>query len=342
MVFPERNFDLITLGQLLLRLSPAGNEKISRSSTFEKNAGGAELNVAAGAALLGLHTGVISKIPTHDLGQYMKAVIRSYGVSDDYFIYDDSDDARLGVYYYEYGAYPRKPQVIYDRRNSSFFSLKEEEINPEVYTSTKCFHTSGITLALSEQLRETSIEVIKKFKEGGALISFDVNFRGNLWDTETARDTILRILPFVDIFFCSESTARLTFGKEGTAKEMIKSFTEEFPIQAVFATQRVVHSPKRHDFGSIAYSAEEDKYYEEPAYLDIDVIDRIGSGDAYISGAIYGLISSGGNIQEAVKYGNAVSAVKNTVPGDLSQSTLSEINEVIRGHYSNDRSEMKR
>ena len=104
MNFPDRPFDLVTMGQLLLRLSPPGNERIVRSDVFEKNVGGAELNVAGGAALLGLHTGIISKLPAHDLGQFMKGTIRSYGVSDDFFIYDQSEDARVGVYYYEYGA----------------------------------------------------------------------------------------------------------------------------------------------------------------------------------------------------------------------------------------------
>lgn len=334
MNFPDRPFDLVTMGQLLLRLSPPGNERIARSDVFEKNVGGAELNVAVGAALLGLHTGIISKLPAHDLGQFMKGTIRSYGVSDDFFIYDHSEDARVGVYYYEYGAYPRKPQVIYDRRHSSFFSLNLDEIDPVVYKSTKCFHTSGITLALSPQLRETTIEAIKRFKENGALISFDVNFRGNLWSGDEARETILKILPYVDIFFCSESTAQLTFLKTGSCREMIKSFTEEFPIKAVFATQRTVHSPKNHDFSSLAYCAERDAYFEEPAYENIDVVDRIGSGDAYISGALYGLIHSNGDVQEAVKYGNATSAMKNTIPGDLPQSSLKEIESVIRDHYS--------
>lgn len=343
MHFPKRNFDLITLGQMLLRLSPPGNERLARSDVFEKNVGGAELNVAVGAALLGLHTGVISRLSSHDIGQYMKSTVRSYGVSDDYFIYDTDPDARVGMYFYEYGAYPRKPQVIYDRRNSSFFSLELEQIDPKVYGDTACFHTSGITLALSEKLRETTIEVVKRFKACGALISFDVNYRGNLWSGDLARETILKVLPYVDIFFCSESTARLTFGKEGTPEKMLKEFTEEFPMKAVFATQRTVHSPKLHSFGSLAYSAEEDRYYYEKPYENIDVVDRIGSGDSYIAGALYGLISSGGDVEKAVKYGNAVSAMKNTIPGDLPQSTLSEIDAVIEDHYSTGfHSEMKR
>ena len=270
----SRNFDLLTLGQVLLRLSPPDNERLSRGDTFVKQVGGAELNVAVGAALLGLHTGVISKLPAHDIGSFMKGKIRSFGVSYDFFMYDQSSSARVGIYYYENGAYPRKPKVIYDRNNSSFFSLNIDEIPEEVYTASKCFHTTGITLALNEDIRETTIDMIKRFKAAGTLVSFDVNFRGNLWTGDEARECILRILPYVDIFFCSEDTARLTFLKTGTAREMMKSFTEEFPISIVASTQRIVHSPKRHTFGSVIYDAARNEYYEEEPYRDIEVVDR--------------------------------------------------------------------
>ena len=209
----SRNFDLLTLGQVLLRLSPPGNERLMRGDTFMKQVGGAELNVAVGVSLLGLHTGIISKLPSHDIGAFMKGKIRSYGISDDYFIYDNSPNARVGIYYYENGAYPRKPKVIYDRVGSSFYSLSIDDIPEDVYTATRCFHTSGITLALSPQIRETAVEMIKRFKAAGTLVSFDVNFRGNLWTGPEAKECIEQILPYVDVFFCSEDTARLTFLK---------------------------------------------------------------------------------------------------------------------------------
>ena len=258
-------------------------------------------------------------------------------------MYDHSPSARVGIYYYENGAYPRKPKVIYDRVNSSFFTLDINEIPEEVYTAPKCFHTTGITLALSEKIRETTIEMIKRFKEAGTLVSFDVNFRGNLWSGDEARECIERILPYVDIFFCSEDTARLTFLKTGSAKEMMKSFTKEYPISIVASTQRIVHSPKRHTFGSVIYDAARDTFYEEEPYRDIEVVDRIGSGDAYISGALYGLLSSGGDCQKAVAFGNATAAVKNTIPGDLPSSNLEEIETIIKAHnQTGPQSEMAR
>lgn len=328
----KKDFDLLSLGELMLRLSPPDNERITRGDTLGKQAGGAELNAITGAAMLGLRCGIISKLPANDLGTYIKNRVRLCGVSDDYLVYDQDQDARLGVYYYESGAYPRKPRIVYDRKNTSVNKLTAMDYDDSLYQATRCFHTSGITLALSPQLRETAIEMIKRFKAQGTLISFDVNFRGNLWTGAEAKECIEGILPYVDVFFCSEDTARLTFLKEGNAREIMKSFTQEYPISIVASTQRIVHSPKRHTFGSIIYSAKDDTYYEEQPYADIEVVDRIGSGDAYISGVLYGLLSREGDYQRALEYGNATSALKNTIPGDLLSTDLKEIDGIIREH----------
>lgn len=339
----KKEFDLLALGELLLRLSPPDNERITRGSVFDKQVGGAELNTITGAAMLGLRCGIVSKLPANDLGNYIKNTVRQGGVSDDYLVYDTEKDARLGVYYYENGAYPRKPRIVYDRKNASINKIDVSDYDDSIYSSTRCFHTSGITLALSPQVRKTAIEMMKRFKEHGAVISFDVNFRGNLWTGAEAKECIESILPYVDIFFCSEDTARLTFLKEGDAKSIMKSFTEEYPISVVASTQRIVHSPKRHTFGSIIYCAKEDTYYEEPPYADIEVVDRIGSGDAYISGVLYGLLSHQWDYQRALEYGNATSSLKNTIPGDLLATDLKEIEGIIREHKATGRvSEMDR
>ena len=138
----------------------------------------------------------------------------------------------------------------------------------------------------------------------------------------------------MDIFFCSEETARLTFLKDGDAKSIMKSFTSEYPISIVASTQRIVHSPKIHTFGSIIYDARSYRFYEEEPYHNIEEVDRIGSGDAYGSGVLYGLLSDYNDCQRALEIGNATSAVKNTIPGDLPSSDLKEIENLIRSHKS--------
>lgn len=339
----KKSFDVLSLGEILLRLSPPSNERLVRGDSLRKQTGGAELNVASGIAMLGLRTGIISKIPDNDIGYFVKNYIRFCGVSDDYLVYDKSRNARLGIYFYEDGASPRKPAIVYDRQHSSIHSLSIEDIPQDIYGETRCFHTSGITLALGEEVRSCAIEMIRRFKAAGAMISFDVNFRANLWrDEAQARACIEQILPYVDVFFCSELTARMTFGKVGDVRKIMKSFTRDYPISIIATTQRTVHSPKRHTFGSVLYHAGDDSYYEEEPYRDIDVVDRIGSGDAYISGVLYGLLAHNGDCRRALEYGNAYSAIKNTIPGDLPSCNLQETDRVIAQHQGKSGSEMNR
>lgn len=330
----KKDFDLLTLGEVLLRLSPLTNERLVRCNTLIKQVGGAELNVACGVSLLGLRTGIISKLPDNDLGRFVENSVRFCGVSNDFITFDNSKSARLGTYYYENGAAPRKPSVIYDRNYSSFQKIRTTEFPAKMYNSTKIFHTTGITLALCKNSLNTAIKMIEKFKKHRTLISFDVNFRANLWDGKAAKECIEKILPYVDIFFCSKSTAELTFGKSGDIKDIQKNFCKEYDISIMASTDRIVHSPKSHTFSSTVYNSKENAFYTEQPYEKIDVVDRIGSGDAYIAGFLYGLIKYNGSCQKALEYGNASSAIKNTIPGDIPCSKLSELNDVIKSHQN--------
>lgn len=327
----KANFDLIGMGEVMLRLSPPDKEKISQSETFEKNAGGSELNVVSGAAMLGIRSAIITKLPKNKMGHFICRKIRYGNVSDDYVVYDYSKQARLGLYYYESGAYPRKSSVVYDRAGSSVCSLSLSEIPDDIYTKTRMFHISSITLALDPQLRETAMEVIKRMKQNGAAISFDVNYRSALWSEEEARKTIEEIFPMVDILFVSEETSRRMLQRTGTLREILKQYSDDYGCKIVASTHREVISPTRHNFGSIIYS--DGNYYEEKPYIDIEVIDRVGSGDAYVAGVLYGILS-GGSIRRALSVGNALSAVKDTVPGDMSASSIDEIESVISAHHA--------
>lgn len=328
-----REFDVLSFGEILLRLSAPVNERMRTSTVFEKNAGGSELNVVSGISLLGLRTGIISKIPKHDIGDYIRNNIRFSGVSDDWLIFDESPDSRLGIYFYEYGVYPRKPTVIYDRRIATINSIKPEDFPESIYGSTRLFHTSGISLALSEETRRAARTFVRKFKEAGSLISFDVNYRASLWTNEQAREYVESILPYVDVLFISEETARRTWNKTGDLQTIIKEFAEEFDIPILASTERVVKSPRKHTFGSTVYNAIEDKFYKEAPYEDIEVVDRIGSGDAYVSGVLFGLLKYN-DCQKALQYGNAYSSVKNTIMGDLPSSDKKEIDRIISAHNS--------
>ena len=332
MKFKENtDFDLIGLGEVMLRLSPPDKEKISQSETFDKNAGGSELNVVSGAGMLGMRSAIITKLPKNKMGHFIRNKIRYGNVSDDYVIYDYSPERRLGIYYYESGAYPRKSSVIYDRANASVCSLTPDELPEDMYEKTKVFHVSSITMALSPTLKDTTFELIKRFKAAGAYISFDVNYRAALWSEEDAKKVVESVFPYVDLLFVSEETSRRMLQRTGTLEEIMKGYADDYGCFLVATTRREAVSPTKHNVTSKIYM--DGKFYEEEPYYNIEVIDRIGSGDAYLAGVLYGLIKHG-TPERALEIGNALSAVKNTVLGDMSASSIEEIESVIKSHKS--------
>ena len=334
MVFPQKDksFSALGLGEVMLRLSTPSYGRITHTESFDKSAGGSELNVVSGISMLGMRTGIITKLPKSEIGKFVKYKVRYSGTSDDYIIYDSSKRGRLGIYYYECGAYPRPSSVTYDRLDSSFTSFTKEELPESIYSKTQVFHTSGITLALGEKIRENVTEITSLFKKGGALISFDVNYRAALWSEEEAKEAISKLLPLVDILFISEETLRRTFGFSGELRDIHKAFAKNFPSLGIIAsTKRVATSPRRHTFSSLVYDCKEDTHYEEAPYRDIDVVDRIGSGDAYVAGALYGLLKFG-DIRKIAEFGDAMAALKNTVMGDMTECDLADIERIIEDH----------
>ena len=271
----------------------------------------------------------MTKLPKNKMGHFIARCIRYGTVSDDYVVWDESDSKRLGIYYYESGVYPRKSAVVYDRAGASVCSLSLAEIPEDIYTKTRMFHISSISLALGQQLRETAIKMIKRMKNSGVAISFDVNYRASLWSEDEAREVIKEILPMVDVLFVSEETSRRMMQKEGSLDEIMKSYADEYGCKIVATTRREVVSPTKHNFGSRIYC--DGCFYEEPHYKNIEVIDRVGSGDAYVAGVLYGILS-GGSIEDAMSFGNALSAIKNTVSGDMSISSIEEVNSIIESH----------
>ena len=243
-------FDIIGLGEVMLRLSAPNKEKISQCEVFEKEAAGTELNVASGAAMLGARSALLTKLPSSKMGHFIRNRIRYGDVSDDYIVYDDSPTKRLGIYYSETGAYPRKSAVIYDRAGSSATTLTIDEIPADIYEKTKIFHVSSISLAIGEGLRATAIEAIRRFKAAGAMISFDVNYRATLWSEEEAKQVVESVFPYVDFLFVSEETSRRMLQRTGTLEEIMRGYAKDYGCTLVATTRREVVSPMRHNFGS--------------------------------------------------------------------------------------------
>ncbi len=325
----EQNFDAVTLGELMIRFSPAGGKRLCQAGVLEKCAAGAELNVAAGLAQLGLRAAVCSKLPENALAEFVRAEARAAGVSDEGIVTDTRPGARIGVYYYEGASSPRRPCVIYDRANSSIHSLTPGEI-PSSLFSTRLFHVSGITLGIGPGPRETAVRLMERFREAGAMISFDINYRANLWEDKEERAVVEPLLPLFDILFISGESLRRMFGRTGEREETVLAFAREYGIRRLFSTERRVLSPTRHLFTSFGYDAGTDASFTEPPYA-IDIVDRIGSGDAYVAGTLYGLLTGGG-VESAVRCGNAMAAAKCTVPGDLPCISAAELARLIAAH----------
>ena len=165
----DRKYDVITLGEILLRLSTPINGRLAQGDTLMKHLGGAELNIASEIGQLGLKTAMISKIPNNLLAAFIKNQMNASRVSENYLISDTADDSRIGVYYYEYGSYPRKPRVVYDRKHSSINNIDIKDVPETMFYNTRLFHTSGITLGLGGNAQKFAIECIRKFKEQGTL-----------------------------------------------------------------------------------------------------------------------------------------------------------------------------
>ncbi|HEY8464927.1 MAG TPA: PfkB family carbohydrate kinase [Bacillota bacterium] len=168
-----------------------------------------------------------------------------------------------------------------------------------------------------------------------------MNYRAALWSEDQARRKITELLPEIDILFISEETSRKMFQKQGTIESIMKSYAEDYGCQLVATTQRTVLSPTRHTWNSLIYSQSDQQFYQEEPYREIEVVDRIGSGDAYLVGVLFGLIKYH-DVQRALEFGNVMAAVKNTIPGDIPVSDFQEITRIIKEHREHNNSEMIR
>ena len=337
-------YDVITLGEPLIRFEPNNQyERLERSDLLRLALGGAEVNVSAALANIGkLKTGIITKLPDKPMGRWVEHYLHSYNVSTEFVTYGGS---RVGTYFSEHGSRPRTASVDYDRNHSSFLEISMDDYAFDSSPCTRIFHTTGITLALGENVRNTAIEMIKNFKNANTLISFDVNYRANLWSEEEARACIEEILPYIDILFISEETCRKMFKRLGTLEDILGNFSDSYNIKIIASTKREVISPSHHRFSSVIYkriNQYSHDFFQSAKPYDIEVVDRVGSGDAYIAGVLYGLLNYSFDCRIAQEYGDAFSALKCTIPGDILISHKSEIESLIKNHQKGIKIDIKR
>jgi len=317
--------DVITFGETMIRLSPPNYRRLEQTNLLEVNVGGAELNVAADLSRLGTNVAWVSRLTDNALGCMVRNKAREQGVDTSHIVWTKGD--RVGLYFAELGASPRASSVLYDRANSAISQIKPGEINwGAVFQDAKWFHTSGITPALSPGTAQVTAEALKMAKKAGCKVSYDLNYRARLWTEEKARECQEPLMEYIDILFSTEEDTKKVLGITGQDyREVAKKLAEKFNFEVVCITLREDLSVLRNRWTAIAYSA--GKLYDDKTH-DVEIIDRVGVGDSFTAGFIYGYLT--GDVEKGLKYGNAFSALKHSIPGDVNWATLKEVENLIQ------------
>lgn len=329
---------IVTLGEIMLRLSPAGCSRFVEVDNFNVIWGGGEANVAVSCANYGHDAYFVSKLPKHEIGQGAVNALRRYGVHTDYITRGGD---RVGIYYCETGASMRPSKVIYDRANSAIAEADPSDFDFDaIMEGADWFHWSGITPAISDKAAELTRLACETAKRHGVKVSVDLNFRKKLWTSEKAISIMKPLMKYVDVCIGNEEDAALCLGFKPDAdveggntdaegyKGIFKQMAEEFCFEIVASTLRESYSATFNGWKALAYDGKE--FYQSKRYEINPIIDRVGGGDSFSGGLIHGLLTMG-NVQDALEFAVAASALKQTIPGDFNLVSADEVKALAGG-----------
>ena len=313
------NKKVLGFGEIMLRLSAPNNQKIIQANSFDAVYGGGEANVVASLATFGHNTKFITKLPNNALGDKVIRNLKSYNI-------DTSDilqgDGRLGIYFLEIGYGLRSNEVIYDRKYSAISMMNKSEFNIEnILKDVKMVHLSGITPALSKELFDLTIDIAKYCKKNNIEVSFDSNYRANLWSLEEAKLFLEEILNYVDIAFLGSLDMTnilkyedLNLEFEDNLKRLYEKLFEKYPnIKYASCTKRNVHSINNNSLKGYLYDGK--NLYVSNEYK-FDILDRVGGGDAFTAGILHGILDNLSK-KEIVEFGTCAGAIKHSIRGDI-------------------------
>jgi len=333
----------ITFGEIMLRLKPPGFEKILQSPLFEATFGGGEANVAVGLSRFGMNVVYVSVIPDNPIGDACIQELRKHGIDTSHIA---RKGRRLGIYFFEPGANQRPSRVIYDRLDSSIAEARPGDIDwNRVFDGATWFHITGITPALSLSASELSIEAIKKAKEKEITVSCDLNFRKKLWNYgKSAPEVMGELVKYVDIAVGNEEDCQKSLGlrleldiKSGKLdpekyRELTDKVLELFPnIKKIALTMRESHSADYNRWSAVLNTRSE--FHVSRKYEIHDIVDRVGSGDTFAAGLIYGLNNLDTD-KEALEFATAASCLMHSIPGDFPLVSLDEVTSLVEGEES--------
>lgn len=326
---------IITLGEIMLRLSTPDYATIDQSHSFLVNYGGSEANVAVALSHMGHKNYFVSKLPPNQLGDGAITHLNAHGVNTDYVVRGSST---IGIYFLETGFGGRPSRVIYNRKHSAITRIQEDEFNwDEIFNGATWFHLSGITIALGERVRKVALRACIEAKKHGVPVSFDFNYRSKLWTVEEARPVFKKFIEYVDVVFASFYDANtileipLDDDFTGTTisekrRNVFPKMIKKYNLKYIFGTDRVVYSATENSLAGYYFKLKDDELsWELTEPIRFNIYDRIGGGDAYASGVIHGLLLNFNDPAYAVRYGLNTSVLKHTIYGDVSTLRCEDI-----------------
>ncbi|MBS6063209.1 MAG: sugar kinase [Peptostreptococcaceae bacterium] len=332
---------VVTLGEIMLRLSTPGYDRFVQAESFDAIYGGGEANVAVSLANYGHKAYYVTKLPKHEIGQAAVNALRKYGVDTSYIVRGGD---RVGIYYSETGASARPSKVIYDRANSAIAMAEPSEFDfDKVFEGAKWFHTSGITPAISENGAKITKAAMIAAKKAGATVSIDLNYRKKLWTPAQAQKVMTDLMQYVDVCIGNEEDASLCLGftpegldvtkgsLDAAAYETIfKQMKEKFGFTHVVSTLRESYSASDNGWSAVIYDGKE--FYHSREY-ELRIVDRVGGGDSFAAGLISAMLDGKGS-KEALEFAVAASALKHTVKGDFNLMSKQEVQTLVDGDAS--------
>ena len=331
---------IITFGEIMLRLSPEGNDRFIQADSFRIIPGGGEANVAVSLANYGHDAYYVSKLPKHEIGQIAVNALRKYGVRTDYIARGGD---RVGLYYAETGASMRPSKVIYDRAHSAIAEADPSDFDFDaIMQGASWFHWSGISPAISDKAAELTRLACEAAKRHGVTVSVDLNFRKKLWTSEKAISIMRPLMKYVDVCIGNEEDAELCLGFKPDAdveagstdaagyEGIFRQMMQEFGFKYVVSTLRESYSATFNGWKALIYDGKE--FYQSKRYEINPIIDRVGGGDSFSGGLIHGMLKYPGDQASALEFAVAASALKHTINGDFNLVSEAEVLSLAGGN----------
>ena len=335
---------IVTMGEIMLRLSTPNNEKFIQADEFDINYGGGEANVAVSLANYGHDAEFVSALPKNPIGDAAIATLRKYNVGTKHI---SRSGERVGIYFLETGSAMRASNVVYDRAHSSISTAKADEFDFDaIFKDADWFHFTGITPAVSDSAAKLTEEALKAAKKAGVTVSVDLNFRKKLWSSEKAKRIMTNLMQYVDVCIGNEEDAEKVLGfKPGntdvTAGELelngyvdiFNQMCDQFKFKYVISSLRESFSASNNDWSACIMDGATREFYHSKKYHVTPIVDRVGGGDSFAAGLICGLCDKK-DFKSALEFAVAASALKHTIPGDFNLVTREDVEGLAGGDGS--------